>query len=64
MWIQNNLGGSGGMPPPENFEINGAFWGKKHFFGQNNVDSAAYSRIGSYAPAKQKHKPTQEPYAL
>jgi len=23
---------------------------KKYFFGQNNVDSAAYSRIGSYAP--------------
>jgi len=27
MWIQNKLGGSGGMaPPPENFEINGAIW--------------------------------------
>jgi len=26
MWIQNNLGGLGGMPPPENFEINGAIW--------------------------------------
>jgi len=28
----------------------GAFWGKKNCFCQNNVDSAAYSRIGSYAP--------------
>jgi len=27
MWIQNNVWGSGGMPPPpENFEINGAIW--------------------------------------
>ena len=40
------------MPPPEKFEINGAIWcvlGQIFFF-QNNVDSAAYSRIGSYAP--------------
>jgi len=28
----------------------GAFWAKKKCFCQNNVDSAAYSRIGSYAP--------------
>jgi len=27
------------------------FFTKKIFFCQNNVDSAAYSRIGSYAPA-------------
>jgi len=26
MWIQNNAVGSGGMPPPEYFEINGAIW--------------------------------------
>jgi len=29
---------------------NHIFFTKKIFFGQNNVDSAAYSRIGSYAP--------------
>jgi len=78
MWIQNNIGGSGGTPP-ENFEINGAIWCVlgppesfldqrksiyfsinmemnsftyyKKKFCQTNVDSAAYSRIGSYAPA-------------
>jgi len=30
---------------------NHIYFTKKNFFGQNNVDSAAYSRIGSYAPA-------------
>jgi len=33
----------------------GAFWGKTIFFCQNNVDSAAYSRIGSYAPVTTTH---------
>ena len=43
------------MPLAENFEMNGAIWcvlGQFFFFFQNNVDSAAYSRIGSYAPVK------------
>jgi len=36
MWIQNNLGGEGACPhPPENFEINGAFWGLRRAFLTN-----------------------------
>jgi len=50
MWIQNNVGGLGGMHPPENFEINGAIWcvlgPPESFLDQRKVFSVVIIKSG------------------